>query len=36
MKEQIALIQYVYRTNPEAADVVKAEMANEGQNQSLT
>jgi len=26
MREQIALIQQVYRTNPEAADVVKAEM----------
>jgi hypothetical protein len=30
MKERIALIQHVFRTNPEAADVVKAEMANEG------
>ncbi len=30
MQEQIALIQHVYRTNPEAADVVKTEMANEG------
>jgi uncharacterized protein YaeQ len=30
MQEQIALIQHVYRTNPEAADMVKAEMANEG------
>ena len=30
MREQIALIQHVYRTNPEAANVVKAEMANEG------
>ena len=29
-KEQIALIQHVYRTNPMAADVVKAEMASEG------
>jgi len=30
MKEQVALIQYVYRTDPNAADVVKAEMASEG------
>jgi len=29
-KELVAAIQYVFRTNPEAANVVKAEMANEG------
>jgi len=30
-KEKIALIQHVYRTKPEAADMVKAEMAKEGE-----
>jgi hypothetical protein len=30
MKEQIALIQQAFRANPEVADVVKAEMAQEG------
>jgi Protein of unknown function (DUF2971) len=30
MKEKVALIQQVYRTNPEAADVVKAELTKEG------
>jgi hypothetical protein len=30
MKEKVALIQQVYRANPEAADVVKAELAKEG------
>lgn len=30
MKEQIALFQRVYRSNPEAADKVKAELAKEG------
>src|SRR5579883_3165476 len=29
MREQVALIQHVYRTNPEAADVVRAELAKE-------
>jgi hypothetical protein len=30
MKEQVAAIQCLFRTNPEAANVVKAEMAHEG------
>lgn len=30
LKEKVALIQHVYRNNPEAADVVKAEKAREG------
>jgi len=30
MREQIELIQHVFRTNPEAANVVKAEMTSEG------
>jgi hypothetical protein len=29
MKEQVAAIQHLFRTNPDAADVVKAEMASE-------
>jgi hypothetical protein len=32
MNEQVALIQHVFRANPKAADVVKAEMAKEGQS----
>jgi hypothetical protein len=31
MNERLALIQHVYRTNPEAAKVVKAELAKEGE-----
>jgi len=30
MRERVALIQHVYRTNPEAAGVIKAELAKEG------
>jgi hypothetical protein len=30
MKEKVALIQHAFRTNPEAADMVKAELAKEG------
>jgi len=30
MREKVALIQHVFRTNPEAADLVKAELVKEG------
>ena len=30
MREKVALIQHVYRTNPKAAEIVKAELSKEG------
>ncbi len=30
MREKVALIQYIYRNNPKAAEIVKAELSKEG------